>query len=156
MANEMNGRITEVSIDKINFQDPKPWNGGQIYGVGIQIEGEWHNTSAFKEWDVSKLKETLILDRNIKLYFFDQQGGNGNFKKFRIPTRVDFLEQEVLKQALQIKNINEQLKLIVEEMFPNSDTNDDDHRPEPEEEIKENIEVKKPAPIVDERDDLPF
>lgn len=148
MANEINGRITEVSIDKINFQPPKPWNGGQIYGVGIQIEGEWHNTAAYKEWDVRNLKEALILDRDMKLYFFDQQGGDGYFKKFRIPTRVDFLEQELLYHKLQIKVLKEQMEMIIADMFPDSPPLND----EPE----EIIEPKKPAPTEDIHDDLPF
>ncbi len=84
--------IEKVSIgtSKEGETNKRKW---KVTQVGIKIAGEWHNAGLFKEAEVDLVKEHEGKELAIELY--QEEYNNKMYNKFRLPSKLDLLEQRV-------------------------------------------------------------
>ena len=97
--------IANVELQQINVGDEKKdKNDKQYWNPGIKAQGKWYNSfmrvkeiQAVKKWEEGDM---------VTLCFFEEEYNGKMYKKFRIPTRTDYLEY-------RIQTLEEELKSMV-------------------------------------------
>ena len=89
--------MKKLLIEKVSIGSSKEGetNGRKwkVTNVGIKIAGEWHNAGLFKEADIDMIKQHEGKELTVELF---QEEYNGKmYNKFKIPSKLDLLEQRV-------------------------------------------------------------
>ena len=123
--------IEKVSIgaSKEGETNNRKW---KVTQVGIKIAGEWHNAGLFKEYEIDLVKEHEGKELAVEL--FQEEYKDKMYNKFKVPSKLDLLEQRVKELEAFCFNPAKSVNTEV--------TNDDNIPPLPDE----------PPP----EDDLPF
>jgi len=103
-APEQNHKLVEVTIDKKNVNDPKNWgsNGGKLWNCGIEVNGEWHNTTFWSEKALEKFKE-IPEGEPVTLLFYQEEYKDKWHNRFRIPTSEDHKDVKIVQLENWVK-----------------------------------------------------
>ena len=86
-------------IEKVNIGDSKEGETNnrkwKVTQVGIKIAGEWHNAGLFKEQEVDLVKNHE--GKELALELFQEEYKGKMYNKFKVPSRLDLLEQRIIQ-----------------------------------------------------------
>lgn len=102
------------TIEQVNISDRADWNKGdkqgQRWNVGIRINSKWYNQTVWTEAALETIKNLKQGDK-IALELYQEEYGDKMYDKFKLPSKVDLLEQRVkiledfLKKLIKANNL---------------------------------------------------